>query len=283
MSKPVIALNTMVVTSCFEEEPLEAILHKLSALGISGVEISQHIPFDPARDLAVLARPGMPAVCGLSVQMDGPVANPVPPMTFRGKPIETFAARQDFQRVVGLCREMHCPYVRFAGLPGAALTCKDTLLAYLQDLEDLARQYRQAGLGLCLHNHTEEFIRVEGRWLLDWILEKAPHVQLELDLLNAQKAGVSPVELLGRCAGRVPLVHLQDMGVFPSPTGEWMKSETRNLPLGQGNLPLDAIWQQACQAGVEYLVIEQWPLYGQDPYGQIAFSVKALQGLAPCT
>ena len=279
MNQPKIALNTMVVTDCFHREDLESILKKVARLGVDSVEISQHIPF-AGTDAFRMKQTGMPGVCGFSVQMDGPVENPVPPMTFEGKPIETFGARRDFARVVELCRQMDCPYLRFAGLPGAALTDWETLAAYLEDLEELALEYRQAGLNLCLHNHTDEFIRVKGKWLLDWVLEQAPHLQLELDLLNAQKAGVSPVALLERCAGRAPLVHLQDMGVFPSPKGEWMRPEFRSVALGQGNLPLGEIWRTACRTGVEYLVIEQWPLYGRDPYREIAVSAAALRTLA---
>ena len=254
MNQPKIALNTMVVTDCFHREDLESILKKVARLGVDSVEISQHIPF-AGTDAFRMKQTGMPGVCGFSVQMDGPVENPVPPMTFEGKPIETFGARRDFARVVELCRQMDCPYLRFAGLPGAALTDWETLAAYLEDLEELALEYRQAGLNLCLHNHTDEFIRV-------------------------QKAGVSPVALLERCAGRAPLVHLQDMGVFPSPKGEWMRPEFRSVALGQGNLPLGEIWRTACRTGVEYLVIEQWPLYGRDPYREIAVSAAALRTLA---
>ena len=272
MNYPHIALNTMVVTDCFHTQTFPRILEKIKAAGIEAIEISQHIPFE-AGDVLALKQPGMPEVCGFSVQIDGPVANPVPPMYFEDRIIPTYGAHQDFEKLVALCKEMNCPYLRFAGLPGAALTERETLDAYLTDLEKLARRYADQGLGLCLHNHTEEFIRVEGRWLLEWMLEKVPHLQFELDLLNAQKAGVSPVRLLEKCKGRVPLVHLQDMGVFPSPDGEWMKPEYRN----QGNMPLADLWRAACHAGVKYLVIEQWPLYGKDPYGEINTSVKALK------
>lgn len=279
MNPPQIALNTMVVTECFHGENFETILKKLARLGVEAVEISQHIPFAQT-DAFLLDRPGVPGVCGFSVQMDGPVANPVPPMTFEGRTLPTYAAHRDFEAVAALCRQLRCPYVRYAGLPGTALTHKETLLAYLEDLEELALAYREEGLELCLHNHAEEFIRVEGRWLLEWVLEQAPHLMLELDLLNAQKVGVSPVALLDLCAGRTPLVHLQDLAVLPSPSGEWMKPLVTPVPLGQGNLPLREIWQAACRAGVKYLVIEQWPLGGLDPYQAAAASVKALKEIA---
>lgn len=279
MNCPQIALNTMVVADCFHEENFETILKKVARLGVASVEISQHIPFAQT-DVFLMDQPDMPGVCGFSVQMDGPVANPVPPMYFEGRPLPTYSARKDFEGVAALCRQLHCPYVRYAGLPGAALTQKETLLAYLEDLEDLALAYREEGLGLCLHNHAEEFIRVEGKWLLEWALERAPHLMLELDLLNAQKVGVSPAALLERCAGRAPLVHLQDLAVLSSPTGEWMKPLVTSVPLGQGNLPLKEIWQAACRTGVEYLVIEQWPLGDLDPYQAVAASVKTLRELA---
>lgn len=278
MNRPKIALNTMVVADCFHTQNFETVLKEVARLGVESVEISQHIPFAQT-DAFLLEQPGMPGVCGFSVQMDGMVANPVPPMYFEGKPLPVYSARKDFEGVAALCRQLRCPYVRYAGLPGAALTHKETLLAYLEDLENLALAYREEGLGLCLHNHAEEFIRVEGRWLLDWALEQAPHLLLELDLLNAQKVGVSPTALLERCAGRVPLVHLQDLAVLPSSTGEWLKPQVTPVPLGQGNLPLKEIWQASCRAGVEYLVLEQWPLGDMDPYQAVRLSVEALKAL----
>lgn len=120
-------------------------------------------------------------------------------------------------------------------------------------------------------------MRVDGKWVMEWALELAPHLLFEIDVLNAQKCGINPVDLLGWCSGRAPLLHLQDLKVCAPETGEWMKPEYRGVAVGEGNLNMQAICRAAAEAGSQYLIVEQASFYGRNPYDCIRDSVLALK------
>jgi sugar phosphate isomerase/epimerase len=120
---------------------------------------------------------------------------------------------------------------------------------------DLVRRLRAAaasaaahGLELGFHNHDAEVKpRNGGPSFLDDLLA-ADAVFLELDLGWAWFAGVDPLALLERAAGRVPLVHVKDLRRADGPT---------HVALGDGEIDYEALGASAAAAGVEWLVVEQ--------------------------
>jgi sugar phosphate isomerase/epimerase len=106
------------------------------------------------------------------------------------------------------------------------------------------------GLSLGFHNHAGELtVLDDGRSFLDRLLESpAELLALELDLGWVWDAGVDPVGLLGRAAGRCPLVHVKDFA----------ERGTRAFrPVGDGAVDYRSVLPAALAAGVEWLLVEQ--------------------------
>jgi sugar phosphate isomerase/epimerase len=115
-------------------------------------------------------------------------------------------------------------------------------------LGGIARECATLGLRFGFHNHDGEVRPLDGGGsFVDELLAR-DDVFLELDLGWAWTAGVDPVALLRRAAGRCPLVHVKD---FARPEGREFR------PVGEGAIDYGRILPVAVEAGVEWLLVEQ--------------------------
>jgi sugar phosphate isomerase/epimerase len=115
-------------------------------------------------------------------------------------------------------------------------------------LAGIARECAQLGLRFGFHNHDGEVRPLDGGASFVDELLAGDDVFLELDLGWAWTAGVDPVALLRRAAGRCPLVHVKD---FASADGREFR------PVGEGAIDYGRILPVAVEAGVEWLLVEQ--------------------------
>jgi sugar phosphate isomerase/epimerase len=92
------------------------------------------------------------------------------------------------------------------------------------------------------------------RWDL-FAQETDPHLLfLQLDTYWVTCTGSDPVDLLGRFAGRVPLLHLKD----PAPDANaWAEADALDTTVGDGLLDLPGVLRAARHSGVHWLIIEQ--------------------------
>ncbi|WEK54552.1 MAG: sugar phosphate isomerase/epimerase [Candidatus Cohnella colombiensis] len=107
---------------------------------------------------------------------------------------------------------------------------------------------KEAGLAFGYHNHDFEFKPVEGKLIIDRLLERIPADQMfaEFDLGWVKVAGQDPAEYVKKYAGRLPLVHAKDF-----------KADGVDTEIGKGSVDWDSALA-ACEAsGVEYVIIEQ--------------------------
>jgi sugar phosphate isomerase/epimerase len=130
----------------------------------------------------------------------------------------------------------------------------------------IAPRAQELGLKLGFHNHWGELAPLEdGVTTLD-LLYALPSEQLwlELDLGWAWEAGVDPVELLGRLAGRCPLVHAKDLR---------SRGSREYCPVGDGAVGYDRVLPAAIAAGVEWLIVEQDEIEGP-PFDAVERSLE---------
>ena len=78
-----------------------------------------------------------------------------------------------------------------------------------------------------------------------------------LDTFWAQMAGLNVPELIRRMKGRVPCVHLKDLGI--------QVNKPVTAPVGHGNMDFDAILAACADAGAVHLLVEQDDCY-EDPF-----------------
>lgn len=127
---------------------------------------------------------------------------------------------------------------------------KEGVLQSAQLFNRIGENCRKQGVQFLYHNHDWEFVRFEGRYALDLLLEATDPelVQMELDTYWVKKGGEDPVEYLRKLKNRCPLLHIKDM----EPGEDQFFAE-----VGEGILNFHDIVKAATEVGVKWLVVEQ--------------------------
>ncbi|MBC8138923.1 MAG: sugar phosphate isomerase/epimerase [Fibrella sp.] len=173
-----------------------------------------------------------------------------------------------------------CDFTAIGSLPGlfGGGIDADGYRRFLTEAKPVIERLKSAGIRFGYHNHQFEFARMEAGAqtrpvLFDiFVDEGGADLCLELDLYWAWEAGVDPVALLGRSAGRLPLVHIKDREVVPG-KGEIMAA------IGEGNMPWETILPAGDAAGVGWYAVEQ-DVCPRDPFDCLRSSYDYLSSCA---
>ena len=118
---------------------------------------------------------------------------------------------------------------------------------------------RKEGVSLLYHNHNCELQRVSStRRGYDILLEETDPaaVNFEFDSYWFAEGGADPLEWMERLGSRMKLWHINDRGARLTGPAMTPILKTDSAELGTGNMPLEALAEQAKQTGVEAVVLE---------------------------
>ena len=124
----------------------------------------------------------------------------------------------------------------------------DKFIATLND--DVLPKITDNGCKFFYHNHCFEFTKIDGgKVALDYLMEKAPLLNLTLDTHWIHRGGASVVDYIEKYAGRIECVHLKDYKMH--------KWDVKFGAVGEGNLDWGKIMPALEKAGVKYAFVEQ--------------------------
>lgn len=157
---------------------------------------------------------------------------------------------------------------------------EDTVKKFIKHGEDL----KANGIKLLYHNHSFEFNKFEGKYLLDWIYETISPELLdpEFDTCWVRFAGEDPCKYIEKFAGRVDVLHLKDFTCEKFPTGPVYDLEENGFvfkPCGYGIMDFKKILASAEKAGTKYVIVEQDLHPERDSMEDIKFSREYLKSL----
>ncbi len=143
----------------------------------------------------------------------------------------------------------------------------------LADIEDTANFLnsivpfvKQAGLTLCYHNHSGEFVEIEGKLIIDRMLDLFdPAIGLETDVYFARQKIEDVAGYIRRTGDRIRLIHFKQMD-----------AEGNNMDLEGGIIDMKEIKNAAVYA--EHFILEQTTYPGpiEDSLERNAAFLKAL-------
>ena len=148
---------------------------------------------------------------------------------------------------------------------------RDQLDMIVERLNRQGEMARASGVGFGYHNHQMEFADLGDESAFDYLFSQADSdlVKIELDIGWALVAGVDPIEILRRYAGRVIAVHLKDYD--PSLAGD---DEGDPVPIfaqlvepGTGPTDFSPILAALDETGVDHRFVEVD--FSPDPMGSI--------------
>ena len=124
---------------------------------------------------------------------------------------------------------------------------------FAADYLPAARKIAAAGKLFMYHNHDFEFCKINGKLVMDHLIEGfAPsEMGFTFDTYWAQAGGADICDWIGKLKGRMPCVHLKDMGMHP-------ERKAIMVPIMEGNLNFPKILKALeADGGVKYLLYEQ--------------------------
>lgn len=137
------------------------------------------------------------------------------------------------------------------------------------DLGRIADAFHAAGKGFGYHNHHWEFVTLDGgKTPIELILKASPHMQWELDLAWAVKAGEDPVAWMKKRGDRITAIHVKDI----APAGECL-DEDGWADVGQGTLD----WKQLLADAKALTKAQYFVMEHDKPSDAIRFARRSME------
>ncbi len=169
----------------------------------------------------------------------------------------------------------NCQYTAIGGFfPKVEDFNRNTWTRFIAEFNTIASRFRGSGLAIGYHNHSHEFARVGSAETNAWqmLMEGlSSDVWIEVDTYWVQHGGGDPSFWIDRCAGKIPCIHLKDIGIKPDRTHYMME-------VGQGNLNWPRILESSKRAGVKWYIVEQDTCY-RDPFDSLQTSLEFLHSM----
>lgn len=194
--------------------------------------------------------------------------------------VVTHRSFEDFQNnleeVMDYNRTLGCELCGLGSMPGWARESGENLGRFLAEANRIAATLRKEGLYFGYHNHAFEFARVEGRHIMDRLLEETNEEEFYFitDTYWLQAGGMDPAAFLRRLGSRTMAVHFKDLKANTDNTTEMAE-------IGEGNLDWDGIIAACEEAGVKWALVEQ-DVCRRNPFESLKMSYDFLKTKGFC-
>lgn len=231
------------------EKDLDGVLKALGEAGYDGVELAGFYQYSPEEFKALCDKYGL-KIISAHVGRDELIKDP--------------------EGQAKLYASLGCKYI---ALPWADrkmdLPAAPGYNFYLDDLRKISEACQKEGIKLLYHSHDFEFEKLEGKDLIDILLDDCGKdvLKSELDTCWCHVAGTDPSAFLRSHKGLCPLVHFKDYVGTPGGNmyaligkaeKEGAKSETFEYrPVGEGKLDLLGMLKAAKESGTKWVIVEQ--------------------------
>lgn len=162
-----------------------------------------------------------------------------------------------------------CKYMIVAQIGPDDTQNMDTLKVLCAKANQAQANAKERGMTLMLHNHWWEYAEIDGKLIVDHMLDLLdPAILLELDTYWIKVAGIDPAERVKKMGSRSPVLHIKD-----GPGNR----EASMLAVGSGIMDIPAILK-AGGANTEWWVMEADRM-DSDPFELVQQSCKYMKGL----
>jgi sugar phosphate isomerase/epimerase len=186
--------------------------------------------------------------------------------------------QEDFAGTVRKAHEAACPYLTIAWGP---VESADQLKQDAETYDGLGRRLKAEGLQLVYHNHDHELKVFDGKHGLDILMENtAPdHLQGQFDVCWLRFGGVDPAQFIRKYPGRVPLIHLKDLGRLEPgcETANGDRDKTLFTEVGTGIVDFEDVFEAGNQVGAIWGSVEQDRMRNLAPFESITCSYLNLK------
>jgi len=201
-------------------------------------------------------------------------ANPMMPGCDMSNPDE-------MKKMIEDAKYLDCDMFRIGAMPLEARFSLQAAVDFAKQADDYACQLKEHGIDLYYHNHHFEFVRHNGKLLMDIIKENTKYLGFELDIHWIHRGGMDPIKFINQYAGRIRLLHLKDYRIAAMKMDESADFSTKEgmmkayaamndivqfAEVGEGTLDIPGCIEAGLNGGSEYFLVEQDLSYGRDPF-----------------
>ena len=128
---------------------------------------------------------------------------------------------------------------------------KETIDKFTEDFKTVVEELKKHGLVFGYHNHALEFEKVDGKYVLDNIIEKIDNDNFKfiLDVHWVARAGINPAKFIKKYSDKIACVHFKDFKI--------VENEPLFAKVGEGNLDWDEIIDACENSDAEFALVEQ--------------------------
>lgn len=241
-------------------EDLEQTLKNVSEIGYRSVQVSGTCAFEPEWMRDKLQQYGL--VC------------PVTHVPFQRITEETEQVVKD-HAVFG------CSRIGLGALIKEQRSTPEGYEAFKKIAIPAAMKMRDMGAKFCFHNHDWDFDLIEGKSVLQRILEDFPEdsVDIILDLGWADFARQDVAALMRSLKGRLTCTHLKDYADLPQDGSITTRIYMR--PIFEGTVDYDTYIKVLQEVGCEYTFVEQDYCYDESPFACLRRSYENVTARFP--
>jgi sugar phosphate isomerase/epimerase len=168
------------------------------------------------------------------------------------------ALTNKMEKVIQDAKTLGAEFVRVGMIPHKGdFTVQDADVA-IKDFNRVGKILKENGIEFAYHNHGYDFTPYQQSTLYDYIIQNTDpaYVSFELDILWVHQFGQDPLAYLKKYPNRFKLMHVKDLkkGI---PVGLDVKTSSENdVPLGTGQINVQAILKQARKSPIKYYYLE---------------------------
>ena len=166
---------------------------------------------------------------------------------------------RDVQAAAGEAKAFGTNYIVITGMYRFDYGSEAAVRELAQRLNKAGKALKEQGIELLYHNHNCELRKVNTKQTAyDILLEETDpsYVNFEFDSYWFAEGGADPLYWMRKLGSRMKLWHINDRGSRVSGVSMTPILKTDSMELGPGNMPLDALMEQAKEAGCEAVILE---------------------------
>ena len=166
---------------------------------------------------------------------------------------------RDVQAAAGEAKAFGTNYIVITGMYRFDYGSEAVVRELAERLNKVGKTLKEQGIELLYHNHNCELRKVNTKQTAyDILLEETDpsYVNFEFDSYWFAEGGADPLYWMRKLGSRMKLWHINDRGSRVSGVSMTPILKTDSMELGTGNMPLDALMEQAKEAGCEAVILE---------------------------
>ena len=166
---------------------------------------------------------------------------------------------RDVQAAAGEAKAFGTDYIVITGMYRFDYGNEAAVRELAQRLNKAGKCLKEQGIELLYHNHNCELRKVNsGQTAYDILLEETDpaYVNFEFDSYWFAEGGADVMQWMKKLGSRMKLWHINDRGSRVAGASMTPILKTDSMELGTGNMPLDALMEQAKALGVEAVILE---------------------------